>query len=391
MSITRFALAVGFLLGHVSAKPSGVSSLAASSQAHTPIVSCRTKLAMTSVALVPTTTITRQVHDPTPLVILSTTRDTVTVTPVVTVTGIDYETSTVTSIADTITDTFSTTSTEFDTATVTITPDPSTTTVFATVSTTSTSTTTISASAGFTPLAGTMPTPTAVKRSLPEEEDECSPGLDDYKYPEEVICHEKIILKTTTVSTVTGSPVTLTATASTTTVTITTTITTSSVIVPTDVSTTLSYSTTSTITETSSALAETSTVTATSTVTGALAIATTLGACAANNIAGLPLSSDFGSFAGQYIFEIEFTRIAGQRLTVGDTTSAYDCCVSCQEDSNCAMSYYIGSGASTHYCYLMETTICSFSYNYAVAYVGNSVTTMQMSNGNCGHGNGMQG
>lgn len=391
MSITRFALAVGFLLGHVSAKSSGSSSLAASSQAHTPIVSCRTKLAMTSVALVPTTTITQQIHDPTAVVILSTIRDTVTVTPVLTVTGTDYETSTVTSTADAITDTFSTTSTEFDTATVTITPDPSTTTFFVSVFTTSTSTSTIGTSAGFTPLAGTLPTGKVIERSFPELENDCSPDLDDYKYPEEVVCHEKIILKTTAVSTVTGSPVTWTAATSTTTVTVTNTITTSSVVVPTDVSSTLSYSTTSTITETSSAPAETSTITATTTVTAVAATVTTYGACAANNIAGLPLSSDFGSFAGQYIETTLFTNVPGEFTTVGDSTSAYHCCVSCQENHNCAMSYYTPITPGFGFCYLIETTRCSFSSTYLTAYVSSRVSNVQISNGNCGHAKGVEG
>ncbi|KAJ6127042.1 hypothetical protein N7523_002654 [Penicillium sp. IBT 18751x] len=381
MVALRFALAVGLLSGHVSANSLGSSSSAASSQAHTPIVSCRTKLGTNSLASVPTTTVTRRIHDPSPVVVLSTTRDTVTSTPVLIVTGTEYETSTVTSTTDAVTDTFSTTSTEFDTATVTITPDPDTSTVFATVSTTITQTSTIATSPGFIPIVDTLPTGTANKRSLVEED--CSPGLDDYEYPEEVVCHEKIILKTTTVSTVTGSPLTMTAAASTSTVMITNTITTSSVVVPSDVSTTLSYSTTSTITETSTAPAETSIVTETTTVTGATTTTSAYAACATDNIAGSPLSSEFGSFAGKYVYSLEFTHIPGESITVGNTASVYDCCASCLESSTCAMSYYYSTSSVT-YCYLIHTTTCSVGSTYGTAGLSNSQGYAQLFNGNCG-------
>lgn len=71
MSVTRLALAAALLLGQVFAN-SEVSSLAANRQAYTHTVHCETKLALTSVELVPTTTITRRIHDPSSLVVLTT-------------------------------------------------------------------------------------------------------------------------------------------------------------------------------------------------------------------------------------------------------------------------------------------------------------------------------
>lgn len=63
----------------------------------------------------PTTTITRTIHQRTPVVILTTTLETVTVTPaVLTEIVTDYETTVITSTADAVTDTFSTTSTDLD-------------------------------------------------------------------------------------------------------------------------------------------------------------------------------------------------------------------------------------------------------------------------------------
>ncbi|KAJ5948567.1 hypothetical protein N7454_001874 [Penicillium verhagenii] len=385
MSFSRFAL-VGLLLSQASAI--SLSSGIASSQPYVHSATCRTKLATTSIASVPTTTITRRVHDRTPVVVFSTIQDTVTVTPSTsTLTESDYETITVTSTATTVTDVFSTTSTEFDTTTLTVTPADVTSTITDTFSYTSTSTVTVATSSGFTPLVDTLPTSTLpAKRSLNAEDESCAPILDDYKYAEEVICHEKIILKTTTTSTVTANPITTTAITPSTTVTATISITSSSVVVPSDVSTTLSFSTTSTITETSTASAVTDTVTSTLTVISAIETASTYAACAANNIAGLPLSSDYGSLADEYIYLVSFSGISGQILTVGNSASAYDCCVGCQEKSTCAMSYYYRYSSSVAYCYLLDTALCTAgsNSNYATAYLTSTAHTIQVSNGNCG-------
>ncbi|KAJ5384474.1 hypothetical protein N7517_002385 [Penicillium concentricum] len=382
MSIRRFALAAGLLLGQVSANTPAASSPPASSQAPVATANCRTELGTSSVKVVPTTTITRTIHDRTPVVVLSTILETVTVTPAVSTEIVtDYETTIITSTADAITDTFSTTSTEFDTATLTLTPAPVTITVAEVFSSTSTSTSTIATSAGFTPIVDTLPPSVTYKRSLEENED-CSPWVDDWKYPQAVVCHEKKIIKTTTVSTIIGSPVTSTAATPTTRVTIINTITSSSVIVPSDVSTTLSFSATSTITETTSTPAETTTVTSTTTVLAGTTTTSFYAACATNNIAGSPLSSDYGPFAGKYIYALEVSHVPGQNLGVGNTDSAYHCCVTCITDPTCAFSYYYGP---LSYCYVTTGSTCSAGSNYGTAYVHDDPSDVQISNGYCGH------
>ncbi|KAJ5930350.1 hypothetical protein N7466_005843 [Penicillium verhagenii] len=388
MSLLRFALA-GLLLqlGHAAA--GSVSSPIPSSQAYKHSATCRTVLGTSSVTSVPTTTLTRRIHDPTPIVVFSTVQDTVTVTPSEsTITESHYETTTVTSIETPVTDTFSTTSTEYDTMTATTARESITLTIFSTISITSTATATIATSSGFTPVADTLATPSTYKRSLVLEND-CSPYIDDFEYPQEVICEEKVILKTTTTSTVTTAPATTTAVTPSTTVIVTNTITSTSVLVLADISTTLSYSTTSTITVTTLAPVVTDTVTATTVVT-AVTTTSQYAACATNNIAGFPLSSDFGSFAGLYIYDINFASISGFTLIVGNSDSAYDCCVSCQEYSNCAMSFYQVVSSTVNYCYLAQSTVCSATSNYATAYLSETANTYEISNGNCGHYNGVQ-
>ncbi|KAJ5766107.1 uncharacterized protein N7511_003723 [Penicillium nucicola] len=385
MSFNRFVFAAGLLLGQVSATSSVASSQLASSQVHVHTADCQTHLGTSSVKAVPTTTITRTYHDPSPVVIFTTTQETLTVTPAVSTEIItDYETTTLTSTANAITDTFSTTSTEYDTATVTLTPAPITSTVFSTASSTSTVTSTIATSAGFTPIVDTMAAPTVYKRTLEQQEEEqCSPWLDDYEYPQNVVCHEKRVIKTTTLSTVTEAPATVTAATPSTTVTVTNTITSNSVVLPSDVSTTLSYSTTSTITETTTAAAETDTVTATTSILAGVTTTAAYAACATNNIAGSPLSSDFGAYAGYYISSLTFTHVTGESLSVGNTASPYDCCVSCIETANCAMSYYWASG-TVKYCYKIATTVCSTTSTYGTANLISGSSATQLSNGNCG-------
>lgn len=386
-SISRFALVAGLLLGHASASIPAVSSVPASSQAHAMTATCETRLGTASVKSVPTVTHTHTIHDRHPVVVFTTTLDTITVTPTQSTQVVtNYETSTVTSTASTVTDIFSTTSTFYHTSTFSRQDLPSTATVFLAVSTTSTSTSTIPTSSGFLPIADTIPpTPTVYKRSLQEEQEpECALWVDDYRYAQEVVCHEKNVITMTTTSTVTGSPVTITAATPVTTVTVTDTITSRSVVIPSDVSTTLSYSTTKTITETVEVLASTTTLTSTTTVVGAVATATSYAACAASNIAGNPLSADFGSVAGKYMYYVTFSQIAGERLSVGNTASVYDCCVSCQESATCAMSYYWHSSVVT-YCYLISSTQCSATDNYATVALHDAKSNIQMSNGNCGH------
>ncbi|RAL10171.1 uncharacterized protein BO97DRAFT_350029 [Aspergillus homomorphus CBS 101889] len=396
MSAMFIPIVAALLLGQVAAKvPVAFSSPVASSQVQFQTQAgayCHTKLGTSSIpGVLPTSTITRTRHDPTPVIITSTTQGTVTEIPaLVTVTVTDYVTTTTTSTADSVTDTFSTTSTELITSTLILTPPAVTATVAVTVTTTSTYTSTIPTSDGFTPLAKTLPTSTAAKRSLlSTEEEDCAAWLDDYQYPQAVECHQKIVLKTTSVETVTAVPITTTLKGSTTTTTVTSTITTSSVVVPSAVSITLSYSTTSTITESSTVAAVTTTVTTANTVSVATST-TMLNACATNNVAGLPLSSDYGNFAGQYMYLVSFTNIPGESLTVGNAASAYDCCVSCQESNTCAMSYYNHVSSAVTYCYLIHTTSCNSASTYAKASLHSSPATIQMSNGPCGHVQGVQ-
>ncbi|KAJ5939710.1 hypothetical protein N7466_002844 [Penicillium verhagenii] len=359
-----------------------------SSQAHIHTAVCHTSIGLTSVASVPTTTITRRIHDPSPVVVFSRTQETVTITPSEsTLTVTDYETTTVTSTASTVTDVFSTTSTEFDTVTSTVTPADITSTAYSTVSISATITATIAASATFTPIADTLTTTTAlVARSFePSLENDCSPTVDDYQYPQEVICHEKIIIRTTTTSTVTESPATATAAVPSTTVVETSTITTSSVVVPEDVSTTLSYSATSTITEISTAPAVTDTVTSIVTVTTAVTTTSAYAACATNNIAGSPLSSDFGGLAGEYVYSLSWGTVSGYGSSVHSVDTAEDCCISCQEQSNCMGTFGRNIGAY-YYCYLITTDTCSSSSTYGLIYLSNAATSydFEASNGNCG-------
>ncbi|KAJ6155677.1 hypothetical protein N7470_006243 [Penicillium chermesinum] len=299
MLITRLIVAGALLcqasaFRAVSSQNSGIAS-----QRHESTMTCRTELATTSVKSVPTTTLTTTIHGKHTVVVYSTARDTVIYTPVSTETATDYTTTTLTSTADAVTDTFSTTSTVFDTATLTVTADPTTITFVSTTSTVSTRTYTIAAAGGFTPIVDTLTAPTLLKRALLEEEDTCSPWIDDYKYPKAVECHEKLIIKPTTTSVITATPFTATATTSTTTVTVTSTVTTSSIVLPSDVSTTLSFSTTSTITETTSVPGETSAATITATVLGTVSATSVYAACATPNIASAPLGAEFGSNAGR--------------------------------------------------------------------------------------------
>ncbi|KAL4899111.1 hypothetical protein BDW74DRAFT_184113 [Aspergillus multicolor] len=399
MSLNFIPLAAGLLLGQASANvPMASNSPVASSQplllqtqasAH-----CHTVLGTSSISgELPTSTITHTRHDPTPVVVTSTTQSTLTETlALVTITITDYVTTTATSTADPSTDVFSTTSTDYTTSMTVLTLPAITETIAITVTSTSTSTSTIPALAGFTPLADTLPLSAPAKRSLlgAEEDESCDPWLDDYQYAQAVECHEKIILRTTSIETITAAPITRTAAASTTTTTVTSTITTSTIVVPTPISTTLSYSTTSTIIQTATAPAETTTTTTTNTVE--IATSTSLhAACATNNVAPLPFTSEYGKFEGQYTYVLSFTHIPGYSLTVGNTASAYDCCVSCQESDTCAMTYYNHISDAVKYCYLIHSSTCASEMSYAKATTHSARQTVQMSNGRCGRIYGIQG
>lgn len=381
----RIALMAGLLLGQVKANaPLARTPLASTPVAAQPSIVCRTELGTESVAIIPTSTVTHTSYDTHPVVVYSTFQDTVTVTPTASWLSLtEYATSTVTVTADTITDTFSTTSTQYTTATSTLTLPPVTATSVTTISVLSTTTSTISAASGLTPIADTMATPTAQKRELYENtEDSCPNWVGDYQYATAVECVATVVFKTTTTSTVTESPATTTVAEPTSTTTATSTVTSSSTVLPSDASTTLSYSTLLTVTETSTAPAVTSTVTSSTTVVSGVTTTSFYAACATNNIASAPLSSDFGSLAGQYVYEISFTDVPGEGLSTVSKSSQYDCCVACQQNSKCAFAYMFTTGSN---CYIMTTSVCS-SATYGNAETESSPTdgAITVSNGPCG-------
>ncbi|EEA21880.1 hypothetical protein TMatcc_008696 [Talaromyces marneffei ATCC 18224] len=389
--VLLIALAAGFLLDQVSANaPLARTPLASTPVPAQPSIVCRTKLGTASVAVIPTFTVTHTSHDTHPVVVYSTVQDTVTVTPTATwLSFTDYATITVTTTAGTITDTFSTTSTKYTTVTDTLTLPTVTATSLSTISVLSTATSTISTVAGFTPIADTMATPTGLKRSLSEDpedsddsEDSCPNWDDDYQYTTAVECVATAVVKTTTTSTVIGSPATATAAEPTRTTTVTSTVTSSSTVLPADASTTLSYSTLSTVTETSTARAVTSTVTSSTTVTTGVTTTSLYAACATNNIASSPLSSDFGSQAGQYIDVVTFSNIPGQDFVVASVSSPYDCCVACQQNPACAFTYSFAYNPS--YCHIVLTNSCSSKTHGTAGTTSVANGAMILSNGPCG-------
>ncbi|KAJ5619403.1 hypothetical protein N7510_003387 [Penicillium lagena] len=338
---------------------------------------------------VPTLTVEKTRTIPHPITLLSTIHFTTTrkLKPV-TVTETDFVSSTLYVTAAANTDVISVTSTEFETDAVSLTPSAISSTVSTDVTTTVTSTSTIEASGGFLPIASTLPTDTAVasikqeliKRELDRHRSR-SIGLKDLRHPQAVKCIEETVIETTIIEIVVGKPITKTVPASRITTRTTSVITATSTIIPSAISSTFIYTTTSTLSPTTTLQPSTITLTPTNTVT-ASSTASFYAACATPNIAGSPLSSDFGSAAGEYITQVLWTpaQIPGSTLLTGDASSAYDCCVSCIQDDSCAFSTF-GVG----YCYLVNSRKCSGS-NYANALVvqGESGGPIQVSNGNCG-------
>ncbi|KAJ5212400.1 uncharacterized protein N7498_004046 [Penicillium cinerascens] len=327
---------------------------------------------------VPTSTVRNTWFNPLPVIIFSTTHPTTTVTPpVVTVTETDYVTSIVSVTAAASTDVVSITSTEIDTETTTTTLDPVTSTISTDTTTTLTSTSTIPTPDGFTPLVDTFATPTTLKRDLSLLEDRSQKfDIADFKYTHSLRCTHEIVIEVIIIDLVVGKPITKTLRPQMTTEHTTSTITSTSTIVPADVSTTVTESVTSTISSTVTAPAVTTTTTSTYTVT--VSTSTTFyDACATNNVAPSPLTSDYGSFEGQYI---ESVSSAQGSIRSGNGNSAYDCCVSCIQDSNCGISIYWASGT----CYILDSATCSptsiiGTVDTSTGYAGGSV-----SNGLCG-------
>ncbi|PWY82140.1 hypothetical protein BO70DRAFT_405380 [Aspergillus heteromorphus CBS 117.55] len=381
------AVAIGLLLGHAAA-----TTLTSSTTQTASSIPCRTLLGTTSVALVPTSTVTSTSTAADPVVVTSTTLAMVTVsltpTPVrQTQLETEYATETVTTTQSAVTDTFSTTSTVMDTTTQTLTPAVTTTTVVSSTSVRVTSTSTVATSSGFYPVIDTfstgLPAAAKAKRSLPQLHDkrsspqsasdlDCSPRLDDFQYAQAVECTVQVLAETTVIERVTNT-LTTTATGSATpitlTITTTRTLTTTSTVLPTDVSTTLSFTTTATLTAITTAPTPTSTVTSTHTV-ATTSTAAVYAACATTNITPNPITSEYSaSLAGKYVYFLSLYYDGSYSLSSGSTTSAYDCCVSCIENDLCANAYYDYVDADISYCYLVEVETCSFDshYTYGVA------------------------
>jgi hypothetical protein len=128
-------------------------------------------------------------------------------------------------------------------------------------------------------------------------------GIKDLRHPQSVTCIKEVIVEIIIIETFIGAPITKTVRAPRVTTHITSAVTTTSTIIPVDVSTTVSETVTCTITSATTLRPTTQTVTTTATViesntTSACA------ACATDNLAGSPLSSDFGDLAGLYITDL---------------------------------------------------------------------------------------
>jgi hypothetical protein len=390
----RFSVVAFFaaLLGLTEAAPKPNSR---QTQHHTSTkVSYQTELAVEPYhGHVPTTTI-RRTQTLAPIIIISTTHPTVIKTrAVVTHTNTKFVKSTTSVTAAANTDTVSITLTEFDTKTKTRTPPPVTSTICTDTTTITTTTTShIPTVDGFTPIVDTLPTSTAVevaKRDLVSLERR-SPvfGRKDFRYAKSVKCIHEVVVEVIIIEIIIGPPVTKWLPAHTTTATKTDTISVTSTIVPADVSTTVTDSITSTICVHTILPAETDTVTSTNTATASV-VSTAYDACATNNIAISPLSSDYGTFAGESVIDVAVAPGSSVTLTLmtqGSVDTPSDCCVLCAQDSSCALVVYEGDA-----CLFYNTGSCVPSENQLTAYLSiNGYVGYSMSNGACGYTVGQQ-
>ncbi|KAK9421793.1 hypothetical protein SUNI508_05394 [Seiridium unicorne] len=311
----------------------------------TSAVTCRTIHGTVSHKCVPTTE--TSIHlEPTTLVVTVLTTATSTVTPdIETITSTATNTSTTTVTDSTVTDTFSTTATVVSTSTVTDTTTE-TSTEAASVTSTETATSTVPAPAGFTPItdsSGYSDYVSTKRQALQRDvrleagnSTEQSPyAMNDgaLLYPDNVICATEIHTEVVQTTTVVVSTATVTAPVETFTASATTTTTSTSTVVPDDVSTTLSFTSTSTeVTTTTSTATSVTTTTATAIVT---ATETDYAACATPNVLGPRINDGTYVTLGQAIVGIQLNTIA--------YTSAYDCCVACQQSTSCVYAHALPS------------------------------------------------
>ncbi|KAK9774131.1 hypothetical protein SCAR479_09245 [Seiridium cardinale] len=316
-------------------------------------VTCRTIHGTVSHKCVSTTETSIHLEPATSVVTVLTTA-TSTVTPdIETITSTATDTSTATVTESTVTDTFSTTSTVVSTSTVTdTTTEISTTEAASVVTSTETATSTVPAPAGFTPItdsSGYSDYVSTKRQALQRDvrleagnSTEQSPyAMNDgaLLYPDNVICATEIHTEVVQTTTVVVSTATVTAPVETFTASATTTTTSTSTVVPDDVSTTLSFTSTSTeVTTTTSTATSVTTTTATAIVT---ATETDYAACATPNILGPRINDGTYITSGQALIGIELNTIA--------YTSAYDCCVACQQLTSCVYAHALPSYA----CYVV--------------------------------------
>lgn len=180
--------------------------------------------------------------------------------------------------------------------------------------------------------------------------------------------------------------------------TTTTTLTTTTTVVPPDVSTTESFSTTSIITDYTTLFP--ATVTTTSTDTVVVSSTTSMyAACASTNLAVSPLSAEYGILAGEYVQYIGWGELPLYSSTSLGTDTAYDCCVLCLTDPNCAFGAWAEpSGLYSGLCWVIDTEICDQPFNagtgtaYMTTHGGEEYDSQDMTvfNGNCGTITGTQ-
>ena len=244
---------------------------------------------------------------------------------------------------------------------------PVTVTTYTTTTVTTATQISVPIAAGFVPLVSSLQMPTAVKRDL--NDGSCPLEPDDYRYTSAVKCMAKLTITPTSTSAVTAVPTTNTVLVLVVAVTVTSTLTTTSVVVPSDISVTLSYSTTLTLATSTIAPAITSTATATRTVTTTTTTGAIYAACATNNVAGGQnvFGPEFGFAAGKSASVLSLGNMPTRRISVVSAVSGYDCCVKCQQATNCAITFY-----HQLTCYIISTDTCSSSnHGQVVASSGN--------------------
>ncbi|KAJ4244016.1 hypothetical protein NW762_014629 [Fusarium torreyae] len=359
---------------------------------------CSTRYARSSVQPVPSTTTTRRATLTAFRFVCQTV--TSTVTPATSTTTIT-DTSTSTTIVTlpestdtfTITSLFTTTSTQSQSVT-------SISTVVTTTTEVTTSTSTVATPAGFTPVALEDGYAARRKRGLskrcrrkktkspetPKTPETNNSALNNtikrvgnrlaffpIMYPQAVTCRDTIEVvvtssiirpscRTTPTTTITLPTITSTVRASTTTVV-------TSTASPPDASTTITTSSTVTVmTTTTSTL--TSITTSTSTSTSIAPAQTTYAACSANNL----VNSANGGHAIEQLF------LSGP-LVQANVGTAYDCCVSCMQTTNC-----VGSGFAGGQCNMVVGTTCDATSQDQGGFgtADNTDLFLTISNGPCG-------